>query len=484
MPMKKTIPFWASLFLVSNFVLAGKYLSILYPSFNLPFWLALLMFLTALESSYFATFFLTRQTPFLVIILEFGLFLVPIYLISGGIGVKFFLSSAILFLTWVGARSYGHQILTMERQTDYLADQGASTVSWEYESLSSRETEFLPMEYFWGRFLALSLFVAILAVIVRSKNLPIEPWLQLRLNLLGAFMIGSGLVLQGTAYLLRLQILWKHAQTPVDQGLSQVWLKNLKVFSLLLVIVLCIIPVDYSPLTAAKLGGYLQSLGQSNEVVMPPIPAEPNPQVFNEQMEAPMEMGEPNFVGFFMAFTLFLILVSLAIMLVFVAGYVVTLLAKGELERLKGLPKLAATVYLSLSEQFKKWFHQLRKLNFKPSLGDYDRERFLAQGASWLEPLKIKRKRDKPNDLRAMYRLLWRQGKKMGFLVRQGTTPAEYGQILQEQLPQEQGQVAEFLRGYHKTRYGLQDLMPREKEYFLAKGKEVIEQIERLKEEL
>lgn len=216
---------------------------------------------SALESAYYAAYFLTPRTPWSVRLVELAVWLVPLYFLSGRSWADSLWPAFLTFVSWLTARGYGSQLVTMERVADVLGDQAASTVSWEYESLTSSSND-LAIGFFWRRLIVFGLGIAVLAVASHGRTAAEPSSLALALRLAANLAVISGLALQAGAYLFRLEILWSYAQAVVDGSLTRLWFRNLGLVLLVLLLVVNLAPVNYSPLTAETVGKWASRLFQ------------------------------------------------------------------------------------------------------------------------------------------------------------------------------------------------------------------------------
>ena len=62
MKIKGFLPAWASLFSFSVVALGAQYLSLLFPTLAVPLWLWPFLLFSALQSAYYATYYLSKRT--------------------------------------------------------------------------------------------------------------------------------------------------------------------------------------------------------------------------------------------------------------------------------------------------------------------------------------------------------------------------------------------------------------------------------------
>lgn len=477
MMVKRILPLLASLFTFAFWASAMKFSAPLFSGFSPPPWLWILLLAGSLESSYFAAFFLTPRTPYLVRLLELVLLFVPLYLFYGAFKLDLLYPALLVFMAWLTARSYGSQFVTMEKVADTLGDQGASTVKWEYESLTSKNAYgSIPMEYFWWRLFSFAFVLVVLAIVTRVQGASFE------LGFLGLLFVVSGLMLQGCVYLFRLQMLWGFARAEVDKGLPRLWLRHLGLFVLLAALLVSLAPVNYSPLTAARLGSIVAGLwGGAVDFSLPQIPSQEPVPPAQEGLDFVVEEGEPGLAGILVALLFLLFFSLVGLVLIFSLGLFVLALAKGEVERLRGLPNLLVRMYLTLRKVF---VSALKRLGLSGLASLFPDERsseiFTRLAERQQEPLGKPGREDKPTGVRAMLRRIINRASKKGLIYQPSQTALEYGEVLEGRLATNKATVEEFFRGYQEVRYSFQKLSKVEEERLLAAGSVILAQIEAL----
>lgn len=478
MNIKGFIPGCAALFTFFVFSLGSQYLALLFPKLILPLWLNIFVFLATQESAYFGAYFLNARTPFLVRIVELALWALPLYFLFGGFSTTFLWASLVVFASWSVARGYGAQLVSMEKVADYLGDQAASTISWEYESLAHRGQVRLSTEYFWWRFWLCGLFLAILSIWAPNPKISFLYW--------GA--LASGLLLQGLVYLFRLQILWRYARAQVQPDLPRLWLRSLALVVVVLVVLVSIFPVNYSPLTAQRVSMIVTGL-MNRFTELPALPMAPpdgggSPSGGAEQLDLPLQEGELGLMGIVLGLIFLILIATLVLVVLFVVGWALVAFVGGEVEKLRGLPHLAVQVYEALSKavrEFVSWFRNLwaRRPRLGNKLQDVGLKGREQEGTgAFLVPSVLERVVG-PLQLRSMFRHIVKVGGKKGLVYFSTQTPAEYGQLLGEHLAQDQGEVEEFFRGYHLERYSQTPPDLDEQERLLASGAKIIKQLKK-----
>ena len=482
MKLKGLLPALAAVFSFAVVATWSRYIGLLFPAMTIPFWLLLFMLFAALESAYFATYYLNRRTPFLVRLLELGLFLGPLYVLTGRVYEAFIIYSAYVFGTWLLARGYGSQLTYMERIADYLGDQSASTVTWEYESLANEDPDLkVPLRYFWWRLYFFGALIALFAIISHATGVEVRGADSVYLRLFGTLAALSGLALQTGAYLFRLRVLWSHAQAEVSGELSQIWTRRILTLLLCAVLVMNVAPVDYWPITATRIAQVLQNVW-TWEPSPPPIPEEETDKTTVQNGQGfpyPEEMGAGPW-QFFVAILIFVFLVSLILAFLVILGFLLTHLLGAELERLKGLPRLAVQVYRGLQRAVRQLWRMFCQI--KASLQLPHRKRGLTESTTSTATVS-RRATPALTNVRAMLRRIAKEAGRRGLKFHPHLTAKEYGEILQQNLPDARLVVDEFFAGYEKARYGDFPLPQLEEERLLEIGTEITAEIKNMEGE-
>lgn len=450
-----------TIFVWSSFILIIQYLST-FATFSLPSWLGVFVLGATIESSYFAAYFLNPRTPLLVRLIEISMWVLPLYFLLGGLQPVFWWSCLAILVPWFVAREYGVQLRKIESLADFLGDQAASTVRWEYESIQHRSNQPTITEYFWSRFWFFNSLIVLLAIVTNKEaNL-----------LLWALTLTSGLTLQGLVYLFRLEILWSYGQVQVQDSIAKKWLHGLLILVGMTLLIALILPHSFSPLTAVEVGQFMSGiLGRITSSPGLPLPPEgERPPVLPQGPEQlPPESGF-SLMGLLFAGLFFLILVSLGLFILFVIGWLIVTFVDDELQRLKGLPRLALRIYTAFLNNWRK----LREgVQFNLSTVE---NRAIPTPS---RPRGLPKWRKRPKGIRGMFKQLVQGGKAKGLTYVQSQPPSSYGQILSDHLPEEQEKIEEFMAGYEQERYGERSLNPEERAKLLAKGAEIIDQLKR-----
>lgn len=486
MKIKGLIPGCAAFFTCFVCSLCGHYLALLFPSLSQPWWLSFVVLIATLESAYFATYFLNPRTPLVVPLVELALWVVPFYFLWGGFTSTFLRASFSVLIPWLVARGYGAQVASMEKVADLLGDQAASTISWEYESLEHRGQVRLSTEYFWWRLWSFGLVISILAIAVQRQVPPLEQSQNPSLSFLYWGALASGLLLQGLVYLLRMQILWKYAQAQVQPDLWKLWLRSLTIFVVITVVLVSLAPINYSPVNADRLGrilaGLLNRFTDLSALPNQPVEREGPPNESLGQLEFPPEEGELGWPGILLGLAFLLIITLLVLFVLFVVGWALVALFADEVERLRGLPHLAVQVYTALKEALRGFGGWLRNLWAQLTMGGAEsklaglkiREQSTKGDTTWVPRTS---KVIRFQTVRGMFRHIVKVGTQRGLVFTATQTPAEYGQILGEYLPQAQSEVREFFHGYHRERYGQTPPNAEEQKTLLAIGAQIVEQL-------
>ncbi|HHT91187.1 MAG: DUF4129 domain-containing protein [Bacillota bacterium] len=480
MKIKGFLPAWASLFSFSVVALGAQYLSLLFPTLAVPLWLWPFLLFSALQSAYYATYYLSKRTPWLLCLIELALWMVPVYFLSGRVMQVFVWNAFGIFACWIMARGYGSQFVFMERVADYLGDQGASTVSWEYESLSSNDSLHVPMTYFWWRLWGCAFFLAILAIVVHNRDVQLDALVTWRLRVLGSMAVASGLALQAGSYLFRLQILWGYAKADVSASLRGVWIRNLGIVLLLGVLLVNLAPVDYWPLTAARMGEIIRRLA-TREFTISLEPLDSPERL--PSAGGPPAMGFPQQAagpwGVLLALLIALLVGGMALVILVVLGFVLVNLIGGELERLKGLPRLAVQVYAGLRDALRTLMGSLRTLGADLKWKASSKKQTGSQEFSPKTGF-ARRSAPLPKGVRAMFRRIAKVSARKGLAFHPAQTASEFGQVLHKHLPSAKNSVEGFFSGYQTVRYSKQSLSAAAKEHLLQLGEEIIKEIDGL----
>ncbi len=482
MKLKGLLPALAALFSSTVVAMCVHYLGLLFPPFAVPFWLGFVVLLSALESAYFAAHYLNRRTPFLVRIVELALWLGPLYFLADRVLQVFLVYSGVVFAGWVISRGYGSQLAFMERMADYLGDQGAATVNWEYESLASRDSGGAPLRFFWWRLGFYGVLMSLLAIACRTANISFTKVELVYSRVLGSMALGSGLALQGGAYLFRLQILWSHAKADVSPALGRMWARGLLALLLLVVLVVNVAPVDYWPLTAQRIGEMMRGLVRGPTLFPSPLDYSEAGPVFQEEQDLafPEEVAIGPW-GLLVAAGVFLVFAGVGFFFLVVMGFIITQMIGAEFERLRGLPRLAVQVYLGMRNALRRLLHRMRSVRAR--LPVLVRRQRVKESEDTLIDLGSQDRRPMPKGVRAMFRRIAKEGGKTGLRFSPTLTALEYGRILHHNLPKVEPAVDEFLAGYQKVRYSNQESSPSDQARLLAVGTEIIEEIKNLRRE-
>ena len=479
MNLKGLLPALAAIFSFAVVSMCSRYINLLFPTFDLPFWLTFFMLPSALESAYFGAYYLNQRTPFLVRLVELGLWLGPLYFLSGrDLGV-FGIYSALVFSTWVIARGYGSQVAFMERVADFLGDQGASTVNWEYESLGSENSTSGPMGYFWRRLYFFGALIALLAIVCRATGINVTGAEMVYLRVIGSIAVASGLALQGGAYLFRLQILWSYAKADVSPALGQAWARGLLALLLLVVLVVNVAPVDYWPMTAQRISESVRSFDLKGPILSPPQTESSEGASGQERQDLVLpEETTIGLWGFLVAVAVFIVFAGLGLLFLAILGFMVTQMLGVELERLKGLPRLAAQVYRGMQSALGRLFYGARRIKTYLQ-APTQKQRLKGLGETFVEK-RVRERRPRLKNVRAMFRRIAKEAGRRGLIFHPSLTAREYGKLLDHNLPDAEPAVDEFIAGYQKVRYSNFKINQSDEERLLAVGAEIVEEIENL----
>jgi len=481
MKTKGLLPALAALFSLAIVSILGRYIVLLFPGLDVPFWLGFIMFFAALESAYFSAYYLSPRTPFLVRLFELVLWLGPLYFLAGRALDVFATYSAFVLCTWLMARGYGSQLAYMERVADYLGDQGASTVTWEYESLESGDATKGSILYFWQRLLVFGALIALLAIACRSTGVRVMGGELAFLRAMGTIAVVSGLALQACAYLFRLQILWNHAKADVNPVLGQIWVRTLLTLLLCTMLVVNVAPVDYWPLTAARIAEIMRGfVFHSPDPLIEMESSGGNSQQEMEVLAFSEEIATGPW-GIILAATIFAIMIVVGLLFLGIIGFIITQILGAEIERLKGLPRLAVQIYRGMQSAFGQLLHGARKIRSYLQVSS-QRQRPSLPGDD-LSRNPTHKRRPLLKNVRAMFRQIAKEAGRRGLYYRPSLTVWEYGEILHDKLPQGKEAVGEFFSGYQEVRYSDHNVTNSEEQRLLEVGAEIIENIENLKGE-
>lgn len=476
MTAKSYLPAAAAFFTASVLTLGTLYAGVLSSALAVPPWLWLFLLGSALESAYYAAYFLTPRTPWSVRLVELAVWLVPLYFLSGRSWADSLWPAFLTFVSWLTARGYGSQLVTMERVADVLGDQAASTVSWEYESLTSSSND-LAIGFFWRRLIVFGLGIAVLAVASHGRTAAEPSSLALALRLAANLAVISGLALQAGAYLFRLEILWSYAQAVVDGSLTRLWFRNLGLVLLVLLLVVNLAPVNYSPLTAETVGKWASRLFQQ-EVDMTAFQesaGQESPSLPRGEQEW-VEPEEPGLAAVILAVLILFLFGSLVMMVLAALGFLLLYFTRTEIDRLRGVPRLAVEIYLAVRRAAAQLWMLLRRIKASlPTTGGGA----AGQKVSELgQETSSRQLRPWGRNVRALLRRIAAQAGKKGLPFRPSYTAWEYAQVLKGSLRQEEGLIQRFFQGYHQVRYGPEEMDGTEEEQLLEVGTEILKKIE------
>lgn len=503
MKLKHVVPSLAALFSFSVVNLVGQYISLLYGGWTFPVWLFAVIFLVSFESVYFSAFFLSPRTPITVRLLEVGSAVGAVYVIvrltlsplayewfelSQAIRDPYVILPALLTLAaWFMAGGYGQQFTVIHKLGDQLGDASASTVSWEYESLESRDYGVtMAIEYFFWRLFGYGFLIGVLAIAASRSGVvdDLSRGYRLGLGVLGIGGLSVGLILQGAVYLFRLETIWSYTGTRVSEGFQKDWFKNLAIFVIAVVGIVSIAPVNYSPITYDRLSQWAIGLFQGMDpftVIEGDFQPESPPHSNEEMVEWGIGEEEPSFWFALVMFLYFLVVVGgIALLVLLAVGFFLVMLAKDELDKLKGMPQLAVRIYraftaavcgglMALRDLWGRGKNVLRRYTFSPT-DTLSAERTHKAG-----------KKRGPSGpvlhIRQMFQRIVRTGREVGIRMGPGQTPQEYGELLREKLPSVNTEIQFFIQSYNEVRYGKRMVEPEWKERVMEQGQEIVRQI-------
>ena len=505
MKLQRIVPCLAALFSFFVVSLAGQYLSLLCKGWIFPLWLFPVILFFSFESAYFSTFFLTPRTPMTVRLLEIGAVFCTVYGLSrlkgSAYGYEWFdllqavsdpqvlLPLVLTLAVWLMAGGYGRKFVEIHKLRDQLGDQSASTVSWEYESLEGKDygASPMPMEYFFWRLFGYGLLIGILAVAASRTGAmaDVSSRYKFTLVLLGVGGLGVGLVLQGAVYLYRLETIWSYTGARVSEGFQMGWFKSLAIFVMGVLVIVSFVPINYSPITFDRLSQWVMGVIERME----PFPimeggfrSDSPPPSVEEMVEWEGVEEEPSFWFALVMFLYFLLVVGgIGLLLLLAVGFMVVLLAKDELDKLKGLPHLAVRIYsafigavregwLFLSSLWRSGQQVFRKYTLSPL--DTSADELRRQGTG-----NTAKPSGQALHIRQMFRRIVQTGREAGIKMSPEQTPQEYGEVLQEQFPTVDREVRIFFAAYNEVRYGERVLHSDRKKHIMEQGKRIVRQI-------
>ena len=221
-------------------------------------------------------------------------------------------------------------------------------MSWEFKALES-QGQSPAVEFFWRRLAGFGLLMAVLASAAYRRGLVEGSHLAWQLKLLGGIALcAPALLCQGGASFSGSRCS-ACARRNLIPALPRVWMRNLGLILLALLVLVYLAPVDYSPLTAETIGRLVMGLLQRGWEM--PVPQE---RSAGERPQFPQEeatYGEPqglDVAGLVFLIISFLLLAIFTAIILAVVGFILVELTKAEVERLRGLPKLAAAAYAAL----------------------------------------------------------------------------------------------------------------------------------------
>lgn len=488
--------------------LLGQYISLFYANWSFPLWLYGLLLLFAVESVYYSAYVLSPRTPVSWRLLELGLmwlcttiilrvrmsFPYPWWAFWRAVSdLEFLIPFGLTVFVWSMAGGFGQQIAKMARIADELGDQAASTISWEFESLVMKpENASIPLEYFLRRWVGFALLFACFAVAARRTGVGVGAAASpILLGGLYTFILGTGLFIQGSAYLYRLTTIWEQIKLEYPKLLAPNWMRSLLIICLAFIVMVNVIPVDFSPLTYDDLVRIISSIFRRLTADPPELLGPPD-----EDLSAPESGGAPSmswqqladeepplWAGIIAILYIVVFFGGIVLAAGVFVGFLIVTFAQSELERLRGLPKAAAKFYSAVREAVLQLYGFLAR-GFRrvkeyagakislPKKASVRPESFHNRSPGRIDPL--------AQDIRSAYRQLVRQSSNLGMLVKPGKTPREFGQQLQKALPEQESDIAQFIETYHLARYSHHSLDDRITTRALTAAERILSSLQRI----
>ncbi|NLK08120.1 MAG: DUF4129 domain-containing protein [Firmicutes bacterium] len=378
-PLNRIImPLLAAGLVTSLLTIARQFSMVFWSAVEIPAWLIILSGGIALFSVYTTEIHLKMRTPLSLRGLEFVLVMVFAYILLHftGHGDNYGLLSLAWFrdlsmlgsmffpaAAWLFARGYGQTFVYLGDIARDVGDQGAVTFSWEAESLLSeyrvtRERTHA-VSYFVRRFLFYGLVCCIasaVAIDTFANRLRLLPYWHLATSLAVLGYLFTGMMLQASVYLYRLQVIWQKVGIRIEQKLPRQWLWSSTGFIVLMLLFAVSVPTVLSPFnlseTVESLGSWL---GRGLDFALPQGEVSSQPSHGND---ASMAVGDgksdllSKIVGlFYFLMSIFMTLAVLGIGLG-VIGMVLMGIFQKEWERFGGLARLPVFVYMWLKNMF------------------------------------------------------------------------------------------------------------------------------------
>lgn len=367
------MPFLAASLVTSLLILVRQYLMVFWPTIVIPRWLVAFGLIVALESIYITGMHQRMRTPITLRLLEFVLVMGITYsllrLDGFGKGYSFFSTSLrhdkmtlvptmAMASVWLLARGYGQTFVWLGDIGRDVGDQGAATFSWETESLLSEyrvsRDRARAMGYFTRRFLFYGLIVgASGAVCVESyaDRVAMLPSWSLTSNLAVIGFLLTGLLLQASVYLYRLQVIWEEVGIKADHRLPRQWLRSSMGFVLLVVILAILVPTIFSPLDIARTMETLGTwIGKGLDFALPGREAT-GPSTYGptgDRSGSMENIGPSWLVGLFYLLMSLLMALSVAGIMLAIIGMLLFAFFQEEWERFHGLLRIPIFAYLWL----------------------------------------------------------------------------------------------------------------------------------------
>ncbi len=480
------MPFLAATLITSLLILIRQYLMVFLPDVPIPRWLMALGAIIALESVYAIGVHLRLRTPMSLRLLEFVLVMGLVYgfLRWDGYGQGYrFLSTAlwndhmtllpllVAAAAWFLARGYGQTFVWLGDIARDVGDQGAATFSWETESLLSdyqvSRDRARAMSYFTRRFLFYASAICVSSAIV-IESFPhrlqdLQGW-NVATNLATIGFLLSGMLLQTSVYLYRLQVIWEEVGVRANRELPRQWLWSSLSFVALVLLIAALVPATLSPFSVTRTMETLATwIGTGLDFTLPGREAvgQSGYSPSRERL-GPMENVNPSWlVGLFYLAVSFIWALLIAGIVIGVLGLVLFMFFQEEWERLHGMLRVPIYVYLWVKEtvlqvlrlcrvSVRRGKALLQRLPQMRSTGDTNSsgEKEQLRGPPPSAPALY---------IRHLFALLIETFSRHGIGPRQSETPLEYSVSMGNRLSEAQAEVRLLTEYYLQARYSAHD---------------------------
>ncbi|NLJ85108.1 MAG: DUF4129 domain-containing protein [Firmicutes bacterium] len=482
------MPLLASAFVTSLLALAKQYLMVFLPETKFPWWLLFVGAAVALGSTYAAGLHRRLRTPMSLRLGEFIGVMVVTYgflRLGGWGGAEPFFSAVIwqerdiltsLLLVaagWLLARGYGGTFALLGDIARDVGDQGAATFSWEAESLLSDYQVSRERARAVGYFARRLLFYAFLACFFRAIAFEgfahrlggLQGW-EKKTNVATLVLLISGMLLQASVYLFRLQVIWEEVGIRVYGRLPRQWLWSSLVFVMIVLVVASSVPTVLSPL---DFSGTMEAVGMwigaGLQFSLPEQDMGSRSAYRPSTQIGPREGVEPSWwmALFYLLISFFWVILIVGTLLVGL-GLLLFMFFSEEWERLHGLVRVPIYAYLWLRETLQTlirfWRASLRRTRVllkslhipKPEIASGTRQ--MARVSKTSAPSAP------AMYIRHLFLLLIDTLGQHGMVPKPGETALEYLQALERKLDVAQDELRAFTEYYLRARYSKDTFSP------------------------